>query len=511
MSDGSERPELTSLPMFANGTPRPGRVRSTFRLNGHSPEPPPSSPIALVEAARLPSTLRLHRRGGSPDWAEVARLRTAASHALTEALGLSPTMPRTEQERLGRTIVSGLLDADDAEFLVEHGHARSLEERERLTEAVFDALFRLGRLQPLLDDPSVENVMITGHDRVVVERADGLLEKVDPVADSDEELLDFLTFLAGRASNPRPFSSSQPSLHLRLEDGSRLAAARDTVRPSVVIRRHRMRRAQLSDLVERGTVSPVMADFLAAAVRARRSIVVSGEQGHGKTTLVRALCAEIDPWEVLGTFETECELFLHELDDDHHLVHAWEERPGSGERAADGSVAGERRTSAQVFDSFRFTLGRQILGEIRGAEVWSMIKLMESGSGSLSTTHSSDAYETLEKLITCAMEAGPHITMELAAAKLAATIDLVVHLRCEILRGDNGTARKIRRVSEILAVEPGEERRRYSLTSVFRASRGRIGIADTPPPERMLDALIGAGFDHHAFLAEAQANPRVRP
>lgn len=448
---------------------------------------------------------------GSMDWAEVARLRAEASAALTDVLGEQPGIDRAEQEEIGRTIIARLLDSADASAIADRGHARPLVETRALADAVFDALFRLGRLQPLLDDESVENVMITGFDRVVVERADGSLTEVDPVADSDEELLEFLSFVAARAENPRPFSPSHPALHLRLDDGSRLAAARDTARPSVVIRRHRVRQVTLPDLVGWQTVSPVMASFLAAAVKARRSIVVSGGQGDGKTTLVRALCAEIDPWEVLGTFETEHELFLHELADQHRIVTAWEERPGSGETASDGRSSGERRTADQVIDSFRFTLARQILGEIRGPEVWSMIKLMESGAGSLSTTHAADASATMRKLITCAMEAGPHVTLELAATKLADTVDFIVQMRCDLDRTPGRPARKIRRVAEILAVEPGEAGRHYGLTTIFRPHARAVGVADTPPKQDVLDGLIEHGFDHAGFLAEAESSPRRRP
>jgi Flp pilus assembly CpaF family ATPase len=163
-----------------------------------------------------------------------------------------------------------------------------------------------------------------------------------------------------------------------------------------------------------------------------------------------------------------------------------------------------------VIDSFRFTLSRQILGEIRGPEVWSMIKLMESGAGSLSTTHAADAYSTMRKLITCAMEAGPHVTMELAATKLADTIDFIVQMTCEIVTTPVGR-RKVRRVAEILAVEPGEENKRYSLTSIFRAVPGGVGVADTPPPGRILDQLVAHGFDYTAFLTEADAHPRRQP
>src|SRR5690606_25169531 len=113
------------------------------------------------------------------------------------------------------------------------------------------------------------------------------------------------------------------------------AAAWVTPRPSVVIRRHRLRRVTLDDLVARGTLTPLAGSFLAAAIRARKSIVVAGPQGAGKTTMVRALCAEIPSHEAIGTFETEYELHLHELPDVHPIVHAWEARPGSGERGPD--------------------------------------------------------------------------------------------------------------------------------------------------------------------------------
>ena len=143
---------------------------------------------------------------------------------------------------------------------------------------------------------------------------------------------------------------------------------------------------------------------------------------------MRALCAEIDPLEAIGTFETEYELHLHELRDRHRIVHPWEARPGSGERGADGRQAGEFTLDEALVDSFRFNLARQIVGEVRGKEIWAMIKAMESGTGSISTTHASDAVAALRKLVTCAMEAGPHVTHALATSKLASTIDLIVHL-----------------------------------------------------------------------------------
>ena len=171
--------------------------------------------------------------------------------------------------------------------------AWTLVEQKTLARAVFDSLFRLGRLQPLVDDDRVENIIISGHDKVRLELTDGTILPGPPVAASDEELIDFLVFLASRSEvNARAFSEAQPRLHMRLDGGARLAAAAwVTPRPSVVIRRHRLMQVTLDDLVARDMLTPVAASFLRAAVRARKSIVVSGCQGAGKTTLVRALCA----------------------------------------------------------------------------------------------------------------------------------------------------------------------------------------------------------------------------
>ncbi len=341
------------------------------------------------------------------------------------------------------------------------------------------------------------------------------------MADSDEELIDFLVFLASRSEvNARSFSEAQPRLHLRLDGGARLAAAAwVTPRPSVVIRRHRLMQVTLDDLVGRDMLTPLAASFLRAAVKARKSIVVSGCQGAGKTTLVRALCAEIDPLEAIGTFETEYELHLHQLAH-HEIVHAWEARPGSGERGADGKHAGEFTLDEALTDSFRFNLSRQIVGEVRGREVWAMIKAMESGTGSISTTHASDAVAAIRKLVTCAMEAGPHITQGLATGKLAATLDLVVHLDLDTTRpittsttrpavgqrttepatsGLDEVATRTRRVVEIVAVDPGERETGYATTHVFAAGPDRVAKPGVLPDAYR--SLASYGFDLPGYLS----------
>ena len=266
---------------------------------------------------------------------------------------------------------------------------------------------------------------------------------------------------------------------------------------ATVIRRHRLMEVRLEDLVDRQMLTPVAASFLSAAVKARRSIVVSGCQGAGKTTLVRALCAEIDPLEAIGTFETEYELHLHELPDRHRIVHPWEARPGSGERGVDGRQAGEFTLDEALVDSFRFNLSRQIVGEVRGKEIWAMIKAMESGTGSISTTHASDAVAAVRKLVTCAMEAGPHVTQALATSKLAATVDLIVHLDLQTTTGPSGPTRR-RRVAEIIALDPGERETGYATTHVFSPDADRVATPNVLPDAYR--ALTEHGFDLSGYL-----------
>lgn len=438
------------------------------------------------------------------DWQLVAVFRAQVSDRLTRAVSVEGGGLTQEAEReLGRAIIQDVLLEAAAEAVSQGQDSWDPHQRAALATAVFNAVFGLGRLQPLVDDDTIENIMASGYDNVWLELTDGSIVRGPAIADSDEELLDFLAFLGTRSEvNARPFSSTVPKLHMRLDGGARLAvAAWVTPRPSVVIRRHRLSRVTLDDLVARGSLSPVAASFLAAAIKAKKSVVVSGPQGAGKTTMLRALCSEIDYFEVLGTFETEYELHLHQLRDQHFLVHAWEARPGSGEVNASGKSVGEYTLDEALYDSFRFNLARQIIGEVRGPEFWAMIKAMESGAGSLSTTHARDAGAAIRKLVTCAMEAGPHVTRELATSKIADSLDIVVQLHLRTVTDANGSRRQ-RWVSEIDAIGPSMEAKGYTTTHVFRPRPDGPAVADTLPDE--LRELASYGFDLAGYTAEAE-------
>ncbi len=161
------------------------------------------------------------------------------------------------------------------------GHAWSpdaQEDEQRLAQSVLDALFGLGRLQTLVDDPEIENIDVNGCDRVWATFADGSKQLMAPIADSDEELIDLVRSAASRFGlSERRFDLARPELDLRLPDGSRLSAVMAvTARPSLSIRRHRFSDLSLGDLTELGTVDNDLASLLGAAVRARKNIVVSG-------------------------------------------------------------------------------------------------------------------------------------------------------------------------------------------------------------------------------------------
>ena len=502
----------TSLPLFTQPVERSGRARSSFSLTG-TPRPVAPPPLTSVVGSSsgtfapdgsLATSPAVGSVGQGIDWSLVAALRSAASERLMAALDLDAHLDRQAQQELGRRIINELL-ADELVDQTRLGRgAMGRDQQSRLAQAVFDALFRLGRLQPLVDDESVENVTIQGCDDVWIEHADGRLIRGPAVADSDQDLIDFLVFLASRSEvNARQFSESNPRLHLRLDGGARLAAtAWVTPRPAVVVRRHRMQDVTLADLVARRSLSQVAASFLAAAVRARKSIVVAGPQGAGKTTMVRALCAEIPPNEAIGTFETEYELHLHEMKDRHPIVHAWEARPG-GEMQPNGRRAGEFTLDDALYDSYRFNLSRQIVGEVRGSEVLAMIEAMQSGTGSLSTTHAESAESAVSKLVTCAMKAGAHVTEQYATRAIAEALNVVVHVDSRVEQTSSGTVKR-RWTSQIVILGPGEREKGYALTTVFGCPRGSTTIkAVAGMPEEYRD-LARYGFDLAGYLTDSQ-------
>lgn len=188
-----------------------------------------------------------------------------------------------------------------------------------------------------------------------------------------------------------------------------------------------------------------------------------------------------------ATIETERELYLHELTDQHKRVISWEARPGSGERGPDGRAAGEVTAEAITYGSWRANLSRLIVGEVRGREVLSMFEAMQGGAGSMSTTHAYSARAAVERLVTCALKAD--VPAVFAYRQVAEHIDLVVQIQLE-----HTAERRTRYVSEVVGVQPGEGPGGLALSPLFTAGADGRAVPGTPPGPELLAELARHGF-----------------
>ncbi|MBN9327002.1 MAG: CpaF family protein [Cellulomonas sp.] len=420
----------------------------------------------------------------------VRQVRAVVAERLAERLQNGPIQAPDARRELARSLVATELSERGRDRVRRGEDPWPVDVELATARAGMAALFGLGRLQPLIDDPDVENIEVDGYDQVWVSYADGRDVRHPPVADSDAELIEALQLLAARTGGAeRTFTSAHPALHLRLEDGSRLAAvAWTTPKPHVVIRRHRVRDIDLDDLIALGTLDTVLAGFLRAAVRAGKNIVVTGLQNAGKTTLIRALANEFDPMERFATIEKEYELHLHDLPDRHPRVVALEAREGSAEHDAAGRRAGEVTLSDLVVDALRLNLRRIIVGEVRGPEVLPMLEAMSTGDGSLCTLHARTAAHAIDRIVTLCLSAGVQMTDTFAYRLLAGSVDLFVHIELLTEHGQ-----RHRYVSQVLEVNGLGETNRPATTAVF--GPGPDGRAVPLHRPGFLHELVRAGFD----------------
>lgn len=434
----------------------------------------------------------------------LAELRSQASMKIGEAAGADASMTEQDRRQRGQSIIRQVVSEWATKYAASGSDLTPQQER-AVREAVFDELFRAGRLQPLLDDPNVENIIIYG-DKVRVDYADRPTRTWDPIAKTDRDLINLINHLARmQGQGERALTPATPNLNLRLADGSRLAAsAYVTPRPSIVIRRHRTRGQGLNDLVRWGTIDASLAHFLTAAVKGRKNIIVVGSQGVGKTSLLRAMAREIPSTERVGTLESEYELHLHEDPEGPEVV-AYEGRESNGERGADGKLQGELTLSDLFPQLLRMSLRRVIVGEVRSKEVVPMLHAMNEGEGgSMATLHARSPQLSIERLATLCLEAGIGMTEALAYRLIAQAVDFVVYVRLvdetELVDRGGKPGRKHRFVSHVMEITGIGEGGRPSHQMVFapREQDGRREPRAVPHgniSQSCLEDLVRAGLD----------------
>jgi Flp pilus assembly CpaF family ATPase len=360
-------------------------------------------------------------------------------------------------------------------------------DREALAQAVYDQRYGLGPLATYLRDPQVENVDINGCDQVWITYSTGERVSGPPVAGTDEELLGMIrTWAARGGQTARDFSAASPLVNVALTGGARLTATMSvTPRPCLSLRRHGHLDASLGRLVQLGTIDSTLAAFLAAAVKGRCNIIVTGGVNAGKTTMLRALASEIPPGERLATLESEYELYLH-TNPQHPDVIAFEARDANSEGA------GEISLHDLLAHALRHNPQRILVGEVRRGEIMPMLEAMNSGQdGSMCTLHANSPAEAFDRILILALRGGLALAERAIHILVGMAVDLIVHVR----KRYDGT-RTLRYVSEVLEVLPPADTDRPSANRLFlpEGPGGRAVAAHTPSPH-MLERLAGAGFD----------------
>ncbi len=408
--------------------------------------------------------------------------RLAARSRQDEAEG-RVAFAEADRVALGHELIAEVLQEEAEAALAEGRPVLSPEEEDGLARAVFDALFGLAGFQPLLDDPEIENINANGADNVWVRYADGRSERGDPVAPSDAALVDLLRTAAARVGvSERRFDLGAPRLSLQLPDGSRLFAVMAvTGRPCVAIRRHRFLKVTPDDLIGLGMLDMALRELLRGAVQAKKNLIICGGTGIGKTTMLRALAADIPPEERLITIEDSLELGLDRDPETHPDVVAMQAREPNVE--GEGEV-----TQAELVRwALRMSPDRVIVGEIRGPEVVPMCNAMSQGNdGSMATLHASSSRGAFTKLATYAIQAPERLPLEATNLLVANALDFVVYLALD--------SRRRRVVSSVREVIDADGQQVVS-NEVFRPGEDGRAVPGVPLRAETLDHLIGAGFD----------------
>jgi len=323
-------------------------------------------------------------------------------------------------------------------ILAEENIVLARNERRRLHEQIVAEILGFGPLEPLLEDPDITEIMTVGHEKVYVERK-GLIEPAQVHFESEEHLRRIIDRIV--APLGRRIDEQSPLVDARLPDGSRVNAVIRPIAidgPALTIRKFAKVPLTVQNIIDYGTATVELMEFLRACVIAGFNCVISGGTGSGKTTLLNIISGFIPSAERIVTIENAAELQLRQ----DHVVRL-ESRPPNIEGK------GEITIRDLVINSLRMRPDRIVVGEVRGGEALDLIQAMNTGhDGSLGTAHSNSPRDTLARLETMVLMAGMDLPVRAIREQVASALHLIVHQ--DRLRDGS---RKITKISEVQGME----------------------------------------------------------
>ena len=413
-----------------------------------------------------------------------AELKTRIHHAVIETVGVElfkQEMTEDLHDRVLRAVT---------EQLVLDRTPLTREERRQIVGDITDDILGYGPIEPLLRDDSISEVMVNAFDQIYCERS-GKLERTNTAFVDNAHLMRIIDKIVSQVG--RRVDEASPMVDARLPDGSRVNAIIPPLAlkgPTLTIRKFSRDPYTMNDLISFGTLTARAAQFVAACVKGKLNILISGGTGTGKTTTLNAMSAFIPNDERIVTIEDAAELQLQQ----EHVI-TLESRPPNIEGT------GEIRIRELVRNALRMRPDRIIVGEVRGAETVDMLQAMNTGhEGSLTTIHANSPRDALSRLETLVLTAGVELPHRAIREQIASAFDLLIQIE-RLVDG----SRRITQIAEVLGMESDV----VTLQDIFLAA---------PPKEdesyvnahRLLSPLRATGLKPH-FVEKLASNNVVLP
>jgi pilus assembly protein CpaF len=415
-----------------------------------------------------------------------AELKTRIHHACISKLGPKLFTNETTEELSER-----VLRAVTEELTLDRTPL-TRDERRQIVRDISDDILGYGPLEPLLQDDSITEVMVNDYDRIYVERG-GKIERARSTFADTAHLLRIIDKIVSQVG--RRVDEASPMVDARLPDGSRVNAIIPPLSlhgPTLTIRKFSRDPYTMEDLISFGTLTPKAAQFLAACVRGKLNVLISGGTGTGKTTTLNALSAFVPNDERIITIEDAAELQLQQ----EHVI-TLEARPPNIEGQ------GEIRIRELVRNALRMRPDRIIVGEVRGPETLDMLQAMNTGhEGSLTTIHANSPRDALSRLETLVLTAGVDLPLRAIREQISSAFDVLV----QIARLVDGS-RRLTHVTEVLRMESDV----VTLQDIFHAKPPDEETAAATHALRLLTPLACTGLKPHFLEKMASAGVALPP